>query len=242
MKMDTRVFPDLDALSRAALEELLRIMQEAVRERGRFAIALAGGRTPASLYALWADAKNHGAPTPWDRVHLFWSDERYVGHDDPRSNYGIAWKALVARAPIPQANVHPMPTGAAQPTEAAQAYEAELRKFFGAAPPAFDLQLLGLGIEGHTASLFPGSPALEEQRRWVAAVEAPAEPPQRLTLTPVVLNQGRNTFFLVAGREKREIVAALRRESESQPSPYPAARIRPAGRVLWFLDEAAGGC
>lgn len=243
MKMDCRVYPDLDALSRAALEELLRVMQDAVRQRGRFAIALAGGQTPASLYALWAAAENHGAPTPWDRVHLFWSDERYVGHDDPRSNYGMAREDLIARVPIPQANVHPMPTDAAQPKEAAEAYEAELRKFFGTAPPTFDLQLLGLGTEGHTASLFPGSPALQERRRWVAAVEAPTEPPQRLTLTPAVLNQGRNTFFLVAGREKREIVAALRRESESQTSPYPAARIRPAGRVLWLLDEAAaGGC
>ncbi len=242
MEMDSRVFPDLDALSRAALAELLRIVQQAVRERGRFAIALAGGHTPASLYALWADADKQGAPTPWDRVHLFWSDERYVGHDDPRSNYGMARELLIARVPIPQANVHPMPTQSAQPTEAADAYEAELRKFFGAALPAFDLQLLGLGTEGHTASLFPGSPALDEPGRWVAAVEVPAEPPRRLTLTPVVLNQGRNTFFLVAGREKREIVAALRHESESQPSPYPAAHIRPAGRVLWFLDEAARGC
>jgi len=242
MKINCRVFPDLDALSRVALDELLRIMQDAVRERGRFAIALAGGHTPARLYALWADAENHSAPTPWDRVHLFWSDERYVGHDDPRSNYGMARKILIARVPIPQANVHPMPTVAAQPTEAAEEYEADLRKFFGTAPPAFDLQLLGLGTEGHTASLFPGSPALDEKRRWVAAVETPAEPPQRLTLTPAVLNQGRNTFFLVAGREKREIVEALRDEPESKPSPYPAARIQPAGRVLWFLDEAAGGC
>jgi len=242
MKMDCHVFPDLDALSRAALEELLRIMQDAVRERGRFAIALAGGHTPARLYALWAATENHGAPTPWDRVHLFWSDERYVGHDDPRSNYGMAREILIARVPIPPANVHPMPTDAAQPTEAAEAYEAGLRKFFGTAPPAFDLQLLGLGTEGHTASLFPASPALQEQRRWVAAVETPAEPPQRLTLTPAVLNQGRNTFFLVAGRDKQEIVAALRDEPESKSSLYPAARIQPAGRVLWFLDGAAGGC
>jgi 6-phosphogluconolactonase len=239
--MDCRVFPDLDALSRAALEELLRIMQDAVRERGRFAIALAGGHTPARLYALWAATENYGAPTPWERVHVFWSDERYVDHDDPRSNYGMAREILIERVPIPQANVHPMLTDAAQPTEAAEACEAALRKFFGTAAPAFDLQLLGLGTEGHTASLFPGSPALEEKRCWVAAVEAAAEPPQRLTLTPVVLNLGRNTFFLVAGREKREIIAALRDEPEPKSSLYPAARIQPAGRVLWFLDEAAGG-
>ena len=116
-----------------------------------------------------------------------------------------------------------------------------MRKFFGSATPAFDLQLMGMGPEGHTASLFPGSPALEETKRWVVAVEAPATPPQRLTLTPIVLNSGRNTFFLVSGADKREIMAAIRKEPDSGLSQYPAARIRPVGRVLWFLDEAAAG-
>ena len=103
------------------------------------------------------------------------------------------------------------------------------------------LQLLGLGVEGHTASLFPGSPALDETHRWALAVTAPAEPPQRLTLTPVVLNQGLNTFFLVAGKDKREILKALRAEPDSGPSKYPAARIRPARGVVWYMDEAAAG-
>ena len=127
------------------------------------------------------------------------------------------------------------------PEKAAEAYEVELRKFFGESAPAFDVQLLGLGVEGHTASLFPGSPALDEQRRWVVAVTAPAEPPQRLTLTPVVLNQGLNTFFLVAGENKREILAALRSEPPNVPSKYPAGRIRPARGVVWYLDQAAAG-
>jgi len=127
------------------------------------------------------------------------------------------------------------------PEKAAEAYEADLRGFFGGNAPAFDLQLLGLGVEGHTASLFPGSPALEEKQRWVLPVEAPAKPPIRLTLTPVVLNEARNAFFLVAGTDKREILAALRNEPESKASQYPAARIRPVGRTLWLLDQAAGG-
>jgi len=241
MQMDTRVFPDLDALSRGALGELLRAMQEAVKERGRFAIALSGGRTPAKLYVLWAHAEEQGVTTPWNRVHLFWGDERYVRHDDLLSNYRMAREALIARVPIPAANVHPMPTGQAEPEKAAETYESELRAFFGSEPPAFDVQLLGLGVEGHVASLFPASPALEETKRWVAAVEAPAQPPKRLTLTPAVLNQGRNTLFLVAGADKREIVQALRGEPISKPSQYPAGRIRPAGRVLWFLDRAAAG-
>jgi 6-phosphogluconolactonase len=237
MKMDIETFPDLDALSRGALEELLRILRDAVTDRGRFAVALAGGRTPARMYSLWAQQK-YQEQTPWDRVQLFWGDERYVPHDDPRSNYRMARETLIARVPIPAANVHPMPTDLPQPEMAAEAYQEELRKFFGPAVPAFDVQLLGLGVEGHTASLFPGSPVLDDNRRWVAAVEVPAEPPLRLTLTPAVLNSGRNTFFLVAGEDKGEIFEALRNEPETRPSRYPAGKIRPAGRTIWFLDQA----
>ncbi|MGB7310174.1 MAG: 6-phosphogluconolactonase [Candidatus Acidiferrales bacterium] len=239
MKMDTRVFPDIDALSRGALEGLLRVMQEAVQQRGKFAIALSGGHTPAKLYALWAEAEEHGVKTPWDRVHLFWGDERYVPQDDPLSNYRMTRETLIEHVAIPAANVHPVPTQLPTPEKAAEAYDAELRAFFGSAAPAFDLQLLGLGVEGHTASLFPDSPALEEKQRWFMAIEAPAKPSRRLTLTPVVLDQGRNTFFLVAGKDKREILAALRSEPDSGVSKYPAARIRPAGGTLWFLDQAA---
>lgn len=241
--MNTRVFPDIDALNSAALEELLRIMADAVRQRGRFAIALSGGRTPEKLYRLWAESDMQNARTLWDKVHLFWGDERYVGKDDALSNYRMTREALIARVPIPAGNVHrvPGPGDAPTPEAAAQLYEADLRKYFGSAPPAFDLQLLGLGVEGHTASLFPGSPALEEKTRWVMAVEAPAKPPQRLTLTPMVLNQARNTFFLVAGEDKREIIRALRSEPEGRPSQYPAGRIRPAGGVVWYLDNAAMG-
>lgn len=241
MKMDEQVFDDLDALSHAALGELQQIAREAIRQRGRFAIALAGGRTPARLYALWAQADAEANGAPWDRVHLFWGDERYVDHDDLLSNYRMAQEALLSRAPIPAENVHPMPTDRISPEECAETYERELREFFGSGQPAFDLQLLGLGPEGHTASLFPGSDVLEEKTRWVAAVESPARPRQRLTLTPVVLNQGRNTWFLVSGADKRQIVQALRGEDENSraTSQYPAARLQPAGKVLWFLDRAA---
>jgi len=243
MKMDARVFSDADALSRGALDALLGIMDDSIRQRGRFAIALSGGHTPEKLYRLWADSEKKKARAPWDKVHLFWSDERYVPKDDPLSNYRMTREALIAHIAIPAANVHPAPgpDAARTPEAAAEAYEADLRKFFGSALPAFDLQLLGLGPEGHTASLFPGSPALEEKKRWVMAVEAPAKPPRRLTFTPAVLNQGRNTFFLVAGADKGEIVAALKAEPDSGESRYPAARIRPPGGVLWFFDKAAAG-
>ena len=241
MRMDARIFQDGDALSRAALEALLQILSDAVKERDRFAIALAGGHTPAKLYQMWAQAEKRGVRTPWERVHLFWGDERYVAQDDPASNYRMARESLIAHVPIPKGNVHPMPTDAPWPEKAAEAYEAELHRFFGAATPAFDLQLLGLGVEGHTASLFPGSPALDEKERWVAAVEVPVRPPQRLTLTLPVLNQGRNTFFLVAGADKRVIMTALQGQSTSGSGSYPAARVQPKGPVVWFLDQAAAG-
>jgi 6-phosphogluconolactonase len=238
--MQTRIYSDVDALSKAALGELLNVMRDAIRQRGQFALALAGGHTPAKMYKLWADAASHGLRTPWDRVHLFWGDERYVPQTDPMSNYKMARETLIAQVPIPPAHVHPMPTDLPF-VLAAEAYEADLRKFFGPDPPAFDLQLLGLGVEGHTASLFPGAAALEETEKWVAAVRVPAVPPERLTLTPVVLDQARNTLFLVAGKDKREIMGALRAESGSKKSQYPAGRIRPTGPVLWLLDQAAAG-
>jgi 6-phosphogluconolactonase len=241
MEMDTRVFPDVETLSRAALDHLLAISQGAIAQRGRFAIALSGGHTPAKLYSLWAQAEQQGRPTRWDRVHLFWGDERYVPKDDPQSNYRMTRETLISQVPIPDENVHPVPTSLSSPEGAAAAYDAQLRDFFGQAPPAFDLQLLGLGVEGHTASLFPGSPALEEKRRWVMAVEVAAIPPHRLTLTLPVLNSARNTCFLVAGKDKREIMAALRNEPDTAPSRFPAGQIRPLGSVVWFLDQAAAG-
>ena len=239
MFFESRIFPTIAEMSEAALAEILCISNDAVSKRGRFSIALAGGHTPAKLYALWAE--KYKTQTPWDRVHLFFGDERFVPEDDLLSNYRMARQTLIDHVPIPKENVHPMLTEFPSPDKAAEAYEVELRRFFGEGAPALDVQLLGLGIEGHTASLFPGSPALDEQRRWVVAVSAPAEPPQRLTLTPVVLNQGLNTFFLVAGENKREILTALRSEPQNVPSKYPAGRIRPARGVVWYLDQAAAG-
>jgi 6-phosphogluconolactonase len=239
MDMDARVFPDLDALSRGILDELLRVVREAISQRGRFAIALSGGKTPAELYKLWAAAPGG---TDWKKVHLFWGDERYVAESDELSNFRMTRETGLLDV-VPAENVHPMrgPEYFPSPEAAAEAYEAELRSFFGAAAPAFDVQLLGLGVEGHVASLFPDSSALAERRRWVVPVQAPAKPPQRLTLTPVVLNRGRHTFFLVAGANKHEIVAALRAEPDGKPSQYPAGQIRPEGRSVWFLDRLAEG-
>jgi 6-phosphogluconolactonase len=240
MKLDTKIFPDIDSLSRGGLEEMLGDMHAAVKQRGRFAIALSGGHTPAKMYSLWAGTEKYRNETPWNSVHLFWGDERYVPQNDPWSNYRMTRETLLEHVPIPAANIHAAPTELATPEKAAEAYDAELRKFFGAGKPEFDVTLLGLGPEGHTASLFPGSPALEETKRWVVAVHVAAEPPERLTFTLPVLNSSRNTYFLVAGEGKRAILEALRAEPDSRSSEYPAGRIRPAdGRVLWMLDQAA---
>jgi 6-phosphogluconolactonase len=242
MKLDTRVLPDIDALSRAALEELLSDLQDAIKQRGRGAIALSGGHTPEKMYTLWAANQKYRSETDWNRVHFFWGDERYVSQDDPLSNYRMTRETLLEHVAIPAANVHAVPTNLGTPQQAAEAYDQELRKFFGSSAPAFDVTLLGLGPEGHTASLFPDSPALEEKTRWVVPVHVEAVPPNRLTFTLPVLNSSRNTYFLVAGENKRPILDALRAEPDSRPSAYPAGRIRPAdGRVLWFLDRAAAG-
>lgn len=239
MKMSSQVLPDIAALNTAVLEEINRQIQESVAQRGKFSIALSGGHTPEQLYALWAN-RDHSA-TPWDHIHLFWSDERYVPSDGPLSNYRMTRESLISKVPIPEENVHRVRTELPTPEEAAADYEATLKSYFGSAAPQFDIQLLGLGEEGHTASLFPGSPALEEKKRWVMAVQAPANPPRRLTFTPMVLNQGRNTFFLVAGAGKREIIQKLRSEPEGKPSAYPARRLSPSGVVTWYLDRAAAG-
>jgi 6-phosphogluconolactonase len=235
LSLNAQIFDDLDALSRAAAQASQELALDAIAERGRCAIALAGGHTPARMYSLWAS----DFPLPWAQTHFFWGDERYVPLVDPHSNFRMVREALLDRVRVPNENVHPMPTGLATPEAAAAAYERMLREFFASGTPAFDLILLGLGVEGHTASLFPGSPALLEKDRWVVAVDVPTKPNLRLTFTLPVINCARNVFFLVSGAEKREVIASLEREPELAATRYPAARVRPRGRIVWFLDRAA---
>jgi 6-phosphogluconolactonase len=235
---DVRVYPDLDALSEGVAEAALALAEAAVAERGRFDFVLSGGHTPERLYGLLAG--KYRERMPWPAVHIFWGDERYVPADDPLSNYRMTREAMLDRLGLPPGHVHPIPTSFAEPDEAARAYEKELRAHFAGGAPAFDLVLLGLGPEGHVASLFPGSPALAERERWVVPVRVEAKPPQRLTLTLPVLNRARNVFFLVAGEDKRAIVRKLF-SSRRARSPLPAALIAPAGHAVWFLNQAAHG-
>ncbi|MGH9775447.1 MAG: 6-phosphogluconolactonase [Candidatus Acidiferrales bacterium] len=239
MLREEKVYADLDTLSRAASDEAIRVISAAAA-KGRCTVSLAGGRTPERMYALWAE--KYRDSLPWDRVHLFWGDERFVGPDDPKSNYRMVRQALLERVPLPEANVHPILTNFPSAAEAAQAYEKSLRAFFNNQLPSLDLVLLGCGGEGHTASLFPDMPELQEKDRWVLAVRAPIQPPARISFTMPVLNSAKNVFFLAAGAEKREILQLMQADPEKAARTLPAAMVRPAnGRVVWFLDQAAKG-
>jgi 6-phosphogluconolactonase len=228
------IVADAEALARRAAEEIVGLARSG---RQRFAICLSGGSTPRRLYRLLADAPYRDR-LPWGRVHWFWGDERYVPWDNEESNYRMVREAMLERAPAPPENVHAIAT-APTPAEAAHTYERELKTFYGAetfdpASPLFDLTLLGLGEDGHTASLFPGSPVLEERQRWAAAVVG-SRPEARITLTYPALESGRRTIFLVAGEEKAAILArALAGDRE-----LPAARLRPRGELCWLVDAAA---
>ncbi len=196
------VFADVNEFSLRAAEAAVRTINESVQSNGSFSLALAGGNTPRTLYRLLSSQFRDRIP--WTKVQVFWGDERYVPLDDPRSNYRMARESLLDAVPCPAENVHPMPTELRDPDVAARDYEKTLRGYFSKDWPRFDLVLLGIGEEGHTASLFPGSPALEETRRGVVAVKAPVEPPQRLTLTLPALTHAANVYFLVSGSNKAQ--------------------------------------
>jgi 6-phosphogluconolactonase len=205
---------------------------------GRFAVCLSGGSTPKRLYELLA-APARRARFPWDQTHWFWGDERAVPHDDPRSNFRMAWEALLRHAPVPPANIHAIPTERVSPVAGAAEYETTLKRYYGADTlnaerPLFDLTLLGLGEDGHIASLFPGSPALAETRQWVLPV-AGEGPLDRITLTYPALASSAAIAFLVVGENKREVLARVRAGDHA----LPAARLRPAGAVFCFADRAA---
>ena len=218
-----------------AAEHLVEFCAAAIQQRGVCNLVLSGGKTPEPLYRALAERSDHPA-IDWRCVHLFWGDERYVPHDDPRSNYHLAYEAWLRDAPIPRENWHPMPTHEDDPDAAARAYEAELRAHFGdSAPyPPFDLVLLGLGDDGHIASLFSGDSALDEGQRWVVASRAPAEPRRRLTLTLPLLRANR-LWFLVAGESKAPIIESL---FGGTPDPaLPITRLGASRRHFWWLGE-----
>ncbi len=229
------ILTDPEALSRRVADWMLAL---ATATDGVFAVALSGGSTPRLLYEHLAGLSCR-ATFPWSRTHWFWGDERFVPHDDALSNYRMVREALLSRAPIPATNIHPIPTEGVNPEAAASAYERELKSFYGAgrlepARPLFDVTLLGLGPDGHTASLFPGTAVLAERDRWVAPVIG-AKSEARITLTYPALDSSRHAAFLVVGEAKRAMLDRLRRADDS----LPAARLHPIGALWIFADSAA---
>ena len=236
MTSHVEILADPDALAHRAADALLAA---AKATDGRFAIALSGGSTPRRLYKRLAQTP-YRAAFPWHRTHVFWGDERFVPRSDPRSNYRMAHETLLSRVAIPAENVHPIPTDGMTPADAAWDYERRLKSYYGAETldpqrPLFDVTLLGLGEEGHIASLFPGTQALSERERWVVAVmQCAAEP--RISLTYPALESSRQVLFLVAGEQKRAIFDKARRGDQT----LPAVRLQPIGSLLWLADAAAG--
>jgi 6-phosphogluconolactonase len=232
-----RVYPDLESLSQAAATLLVEQANRAVAARGRFSVALSGGATPRRTYELLA-APPFKDQAPWQRMHIFWGDERCVPLDDPRSNARMAKDAWLDHVPIPESQIHFLNCAQA-PAEAAKQYEALLQQFFAGQPPRLDLVLLGLGDNGHTASLFPGTPVLKESERWVAEVYVAEQDLYRVTLTAPFINQAGLVAFLVAGEAKagvlREVIYGPR-----DPDRLPAQLIQPeAGEILWLMDLKA---
>jgi 6-phosphogluconolactonase len=205
-----------------------------------FAVALSGGSSPRRLYELLAQSPRREA-FPWDGTHWFWGDERFVSHDDPQSNYRMVHEAMLSHAPIPPGNIYAIPTEGMTPEAAVTTYERKLTSFYGAGrldpkQPLFDVTLLGLGPDGHTASLFPNTAVLNERQRWVAAVIG-AKPEIRITLTYPPLESSRHAVFLVTGKEKQSVLDRLRRGDWD----LPAARLDPIGTLHYFADVAAWG-
>lgn len=239
-----QVYPDAEALANAAAALIARIARASVETRDSFSLVLSGGSTPRRTYELLSGT--FARFVPWDRTHVFFSDERVVPASDSRNNYAMARSALLARVPIPAHQVHPMPTEGAAPADLAARYEETLRSHFAPAnriEPTFDLAVMGMGADGHTASLFPGDSALGEPERWVLPANAPTgtEVRDRLTLTLPALNRARQVVFLVTGAEKSGTVArVLRAEQKRTQTPLPAALVRGLHSTEWLLDAAAG--
>jgi 6-phosphogluconolactonase len=233
------VLPDASSVAVAAADRFIAVARRSIVERGVFRVALSGGSTPKRVYPLLVSEPRIGA-VDWSRVDFFWGDERAVPPDHPESNFGVAYQMLIAALPKvrPQA-IHRMPGEAPDLDAAALAYEAELRLAFGARgddPPTFDLIWLGMGPDGHTASLFPGSAALDVTDRWVVANWAPGPQAWRMTLTFPVLDAAREVLFVVTGADKADALERVRAGDHE----LPAARLR-AANIEWLVDAAAAG-
>ena len=236
------VFPDLSAASATLGRRLAALASTSVGDRGRFSLVISGGRTPTVLYRLLGGPERRRFP--WAATEVFFADERCVPPRHPDSNFGAAWATFLSRVPIPRHQVHRMRGELRPPSEAAKRYATlvgPVASLSDAAYVRFDVVLLGIGADGHTASLFPGSPAVRERRRTVVSVVHPGLPPlvPRLTLTPPALSSARDVWFLVSGADKAAAVSEIFGSGPEGSLRYPASRVRPPGGTSWFLDRAA---
>ena len=238
-RSEFRVYGDAEQLAGAGAELFVECAAEAIRDRNRFRVALSGGHTPRRLYELLATGR-FNTRVDWNRIDIFWGDERYVAADDHESNYAMAGDALLRHVAAPSANIYRVPTEIHPPSAAAAAYEEAIRRCFNdcIVVPQFDLIYLGLGTNGHIASLFPHSPVLSEQSRLVVADFVAEVNTWRITMTARLLNRGRTVAFLVDGRQKAEVLRAVL-FGPADPQRLPAQLITPEGRLLWFVDAMA---
>lgn len=234
---EIQIFPDPGQLMQAAAQHFVTLAQTAIEQNGWFTVSLSGGSTPRALYALLASPPFAGQVN-WERVNVFWGDERCVPPDHPDSDYGMAYDALLRHIPVPEANIYRM-VGEIDPLQAAAQYRQILRETFATSPPVFDLILLGMGTDGHTASLFPGTPAIYEQHDMVVGHFVGKLNAWRITFTPPLINAAANVVFLVSGAEKAETVHDVL-EGVFQPHTLLSQIVAPHnGRLLWMLDDAA---
>ncbi|MBD2576269.1 6-phosphogluconolactonase [Oscillatoria sp. FACHB-1406] len=235
MNRVVEVVEDKSALIARSLALTVEKIMEATRDRGQCTIALSGGSTPKPLYEAIA-----AQSLPWDKIHVFWGDERYVPPTDPDSNEGMARGAWLDRVALPPENIHPMPTGASDPAADAETHDAQLRDFFKSSAgefPEFDIILLGMGDDGHTASLFPHTEALDVRDRLITVGNKDGQP--RLTFTVPLINRARCVIFVVAGTSKQPALEQIFAETADERA-YPSRQIQPAGELYWLLDRAAG--
>ena len=237
-----RILTDSEAMSRAAAATIVDHISQSLQTRDVYSMALSGGSTPRRLYSLLANEATLREQIPWERIHFFWGDERRVPPGHPDSNYLMAYNALLSKVPIPSTNIHRIHAEEADADEAAADYEIEIRRFFGIEAgqiPQFNCVLLGMGADGHTASLFPGTSALVETKRLVVANWVEKFQSHRFTLTLPVFNHAAQILFLVSGEDKADTLQAVL-EGDSKTTRFPVQLIQPThAEVTWFLDHSA---
>lgn len=241
VEREVRIVENPQALFEAAADEFSRTAQSAVKGAGKFTVALAGGSTPKSLYSLLAGGAR---PVPWEQTYFFFGDERHVPPDHSDSNFRMASEAMLGQVPVPKSHVFRVPAEIPDAARVAHSYEQTLRQFFKLKEgevPRFDLILLGMGPDGHTASLFPGTAALREQEKLVAANWVEKFKTWRITFSYPVLNHAANVMFMVTGADKQDMLRAVLKGPEDGET-YPSQRVQPAGgRLLWLVEKAAAG-